>query len=440
MSKNKHKSSIDEGVPENNYFRFFYFTFIGLLILFLVIVIKAKTAPDFEIHPILFAFTILITTFQLSRLGAAMFFDLSHRLHQKKHQHINYEPFVSFVVPCKNEEKDIRNTIEKCYEIHYPNEKFEVIVINDGSTDNTIGVLNSMKGNYPDLTIVDWKINKGKRHGMAEGFRLAKGEIVVQLDSDSFIEPSTFRELIEPFKNPKVGAVCAHADPANADKNVITKMQAAYYYMSFRILKAAESVFEWVFCCSGCSSAYRKSVVMPVMDQWLKEKFLGDEVNYGDDRALTSWVLKQGFKTVYTDRVKAYTIVPENFKQLMKQQLRWKKSWIINGIFTSRFIFTKDPFIGVFYFLPLLVISFITPFIVLSGLVIFPLVNSVWPIYYLIGIFLVTTLFLLYYRYTSPNNKYWAYLYLWQILSIFVLSFVMFYAAIKIKDRGWGTR
>jgi hypothetical protein len=123
---------------------------------------------------------------------------------------------------------------------------------------------------------------------MAEGFRRARGEIIIQLDSDSYIVPGTFRKIIEPFRNSRVGAVCAHADPANPDENTLTRMQAAYYFFSFRLLKAAESTFLRVFCCSGCSSAYRRDIVLPILDQWLGEKFLGLPTTWGDDRALTN--------------------------------------------------------------------------------------------------------------------------------------------------------
>src|SRR5215218_8863467 len=74
---------------------------------------------------------------------------------------------------------------------------------------------------YGKVRVVDWKANRGKRAAMAEGFRRTQGEIVVQLDSDSYIDPKTFRNLIQPFRNVVIGAVCAHTDPANADENLL---------------------------------------------------------------------------------------------------------------------------------------------------------------------------------------------------------------------------
>jgi hyaluronan synthase len=352
-----------------------------------------------------------------------------------------YEPTVTFVIPCKDEEKAIRKTVSKCFEVDYPRKKVEVIVINDGSVDNTIGMLREMEKEFPTLIVVDWKVNRGKRHGMAEGFKRAKGEIIVQLDSDSYIVPETFRELIKPFQNPEIGAVCAHADPENADQNIMTRMQSAYYFMSFRILKAAESTYGVVFCCSGCSSAYRKDVVLPIMDIWLEEKFLGLPVTWGDDRGLTNWVIKKGFKTIYTDEARATTIVPTNLKQFIKQQIRWKKGWFVNSTFLSRFIFQKEPFVAMVYFFPLTVLTILTPFMAARALFYTPLYHGPLTItYYLLGIFLITALLAVYYRIVARDNKYWPYLFIWSGLNTLILSFLLFYALATIQNRKWGTR
>ncbi len=275
---------------------------------------------------------------------------------------------------------------------------------------------------------------------MSAGFRIAKGEIIIQLDSDSYIDPRTTRALIEPFKNRTIGAVCAHADPENADENFLTKMQAAYYFLSFRILKAAESTFFSVFCCSGCSSAYRKDIVLPIMEPWLNEKFLGLPVTWGDDRALTNWVIKLGYKTMYTDKVQAYTICPNNMKTLMKQQVRWKKGWFVNSIFASKFILKKQPFIALTYFFPLIFITLITPFMAVKALIYNPLVNGISPLYYVLGVYLVALIITIYYRIIAKDNKYWPYVMVWSTLNMLVLSFILFYAMFSIQNRKWGTR
>jgi hyaluronan synthase len=430
-------------VPEVLYYT--TLTVVGLVLLFLIILTKSRTASSFGVEPILLAYTILVTTFELSRLVAAMFYsNTSHIRQLTKEQQVNtydYEPMVSFVIPCYNEGPAIEKTITKCFEAHYPKEKLEVIVINDGSTDDTLSVLTRLhKTKFPQLVIIDFKKNQGKRHGMSAGFAQAKGEILVQLDSDSYIVPETFREIIDPFRNPEIGAVCAHADPENSDQNFLTKMQAAYYFLSFRVLKAAESAFFTVFCCSGCSSAYRKSVVEPIMDIWLHEKFLGLPVTWGDDRALTNWVLRRGFKTMYTDKATAFTICPDTLKKLLKQQVRWKKGWFVNSIFASKFIVKTDPFVAFTYFFPLIFVTLSTPFMAVKALLYNPIVRGVSPGYYILGVFLVAALVVTFYRSVSRENKYWPYVFAWSAINMVVLSFILFYALFSIQNRKWGTR
>ncbi len=419
-------------------FRFFLIL-LGFLILCVILWLKSSTASDFYNDPILLIYTVLVTTFELSRLIAATFYRHTHReiLRVVKGK---YEPTVSFVIPCKNEEKSIAKTIYKCFESEYPKNKLQVIVINDGSTDGTETVLDEMKLIFPSLVVINWKDNRGKRHGMSEGFRVASGEIVVQLDSDSYIQPSTFRKIIEPFENPEVGAVCAHADPENANENILTKMQAAYYFMSFRILKAAESSFMSVFCCSGCSSAYRKNLVLPIMDQWLNEKFLGLPVTWGDDRALTNWVIKLDHKTIYTDEALATTICPDTWKVFFKQQVRWKKGWFVNSISASRFLYKKQPFIAFTYFFPLIFVTLATPFMAVRAFIYNPIVKGIYPVFYILGVLLISALVVVFYRYVARDNKYWPYVFVWSGINMMVLSFILFYSLATIQNRKWGTR
>lgn len=215
----------------------------GAILVFFIILLKSKTTDDFRVEPYLFSYAIFVTTFIISRIVAALLYESSmsslkndiHPDFRKYSEH--YEPTVTFVIPCLNEERDIADSVSNCYQIDYPKEKIEVIVINDGSTDNTLSILRQLQETYPNLKVIDWP-NQGKRWAMAAGFKVSTSEIIIQLDSDSEIDPKTFQEWIEPFKNPAVAAVCAHGVPKNADKNVITRMQSAYYFMSFRILKS----------------------------------------------------------------------------------------------------------------------------------------------------------------------------------------------------------
>jgi hyaluronan synthase len=417
--------------------------FLALVTFLVILYLKSRSSIALVGDPLLFVYTVGITMFQLSRLMSAILYRRINRPYLAAAGHPSaeaYEPPVSFVIPCKNEEGAIGRTVAKCFEAHYPREKLEVIVINDGSTDGTIDVLQELQKRYDRLVVVDWKENRGKRHGMAEGIRRAKGEIIIQLDSDSYISPDTFRNLVRPFRHPEVGAICAHADPANAEQNWLTRMQAAYYFISFRVLKAAESTFMTVFCCSGCSSAYRREVILPVLDQWLAEKFLGLPVTWGEDRALTNWVLRKNYRTIYSEEVHAHTICPDTFTKFLKQQIRWKKGWLVNSLFATRFILRREPFVALTYFFPLFVISLITPLIAVKSLILGPIVRGTLPLYYISGVFLMSFIMTLYYRWISRENRYWPFVFVWSAINMVFLSFVLFYSIATIQNRKWGTR
>lgn len=414
---------------------------IGLFAI--IIFLKAKSAATEYLDPVVIFYTLFVTLFQLSRLLTALMHRASFRAAVTEEADVKGEflPSISFVIPCMNEEDEIQNTIGTCYASHYPRDLIEVIVINDASTDASQLKIFEMKDHYPNLKIIDWSQNRGKRHGMAEGFRSATGEIVIQLDSDSRIEPRDVSKVVEAFRNSKVGAVSFHTDPANADENLLTRMQAAYYFLSFRILKAAESTFRVVFCCSGCASAYRREVVVPILDEWLEEKFLGKPVTWGDDRALTNRVLREGYQTLYSDRVRAYTIVPSTLRQFMKQQIRWKKGWFVNSLFASKFIVRRDPFVAFTYFFPLVLVTILAPFMAARAFLYTPFVHGISSTYYYVfGVLAIAALITVVYRFFSRSNRYWPYVLLWAIFNMLILSYLLIFALATIQNRKWGTR
>ena len=113
--------------------------------IFFLIFLKAKTISDFFSDPLLFSYTIFVTTFEISRLLVATLLYKSNTSDIVARDEEKYEPVVSFVIPCKNEEAAIENTVRKCFSVDYPKEKLEVIVINDGSTDRTGEILDNLK-------------------------------------------------------------------------------------------------------------------------------------------------------------------------------------------------------------------------------------------------------------------------------------------------------
>ena len=114
---------------------------------------------------------------------------------------------------------------------------------------------------------VDTAAAKAAQVRASSGLGDRSAEILAFVDSDSVLEPDALRQLVHGFRDRRVGAVCGHADVLNTSDSWLTRMQAVRYYVAFRVIKAAESVFDCVTCCSGCFAAYRRAAVLPHLEE-----------------------------------------------------------------------------------------------------------------------------------------------------------------------------
>jgi len=350
---------------------------------------------------------------------------------------VGYEPTVAVLIACMNEAGSIEKTIGRAYCEGYPHSKLECIVVNDGSTDSTLPEMLSSQARHPDLVVVDFDENKGKRHGMAIGALLAHSEVLVYVDSDSFLMPGSIRKVIQGLAEPTVAAVSGHTDVENVAVNVLTRMQDVRYFVSYRVMKAAESLFGAVSCCPGCFSAYRKSCVLNVLDAWLHQRFLGKYATYGDDRGLTNHLLRH-YRILYDDEALATTIVPENWMQYIRQQARWKRSWIREFFFAAKFFWRKHPIAALSWY-AMTILPFLAPMVMFNALILAPLLYGTPAGFYIGGVLVVTLLWSLYYLEKTGRPHWWTGF-------VFVLSYVLFfswqgyYSAATMRFTGWGTR
>jgi hyaluronan synthase len=376
-------------------------------------------------------YTVVVTTHVLSRFVLAAGYrpppDLGH------------EPTVAIVVPAFNESVAVRRTIDACMAVNYDQERLRLIVVNDGSSDDTWQHMIQAASRYPRgrVECLDLGVNRGKRAAMAAGIRAAAdAEILVFVDSDSMPAPQAIRQIVQGFADPKVGAISGVTHVRNAARNTLTRMQMARYFVSFRLLKSAESVVGAVACCSGCFAAYRTSAVLPVLDAWENQRFLGVECTYGDDRALTNMLLRRRWITIFDSSAQAWTDAPERYRQFFRQQLRWKKSWsregplLLSHIWRSRF--RAFPFV-----LMGTLSALLSPFVLLLNLA-QPAISGQLPVVYLLGLFLVSMAYALFYR-ALRNDGLWTYACLGTYFYI-ATSPQLWWAMLRIRDGSWGTR
>ncbi len=406
----------------------------------IIILMRTESLLYFRFNKLLYLYSIMAAVFLLSRY----FFGA---LYRPMPVDPSFTPGVSIIIPCFNEEEWIARTIRCCVDQDYPVDKLEVIIVNDCSSDNSeIEIVNMLARLYKEssryltrerIKYIRPKQNGGKREALALGARHATHELLVFVDSDSFLAHDAIKNLVQPFRDPKIGGVSGRTDVANTYTNGATKMQAVRYYIAFRIMKAAEAYFDAVTCLSGPLACYRRDIVMEHMDEWLGQQFLGQRATFGDDRSLTNFVLRK-HRTAYQDTAICATIVPNTHQSLLKQQMRWKRSWLRESIIAGRFMWKKEPFMSLFFYIGLLT-PVLAPVVVVYNLIYVPVAYGIFPLTFMVGLLLMS-LMMSFAQLFFRKSSIWFYGFLFCIYYEFVLLWQMPIAWFTFWKSTWGTR
>ncbi len=261
----------------------------------------------------------------------------------------NFHPPITIIVPLYNEGGSIAKTIRSFSEQVYPKENLHVMVIDDCSTDNSYEIAKKEIVKYPNAQIFRNKNNVGKRKSIINAVRRCKTEFVISIDSDVILDKHAISRLIRRFTKEDIVAVGGRVDVVNNNVNWLTQMQTVKYYYSYKHLKNLERSFFSVMCLSGCLTAYRTKVLIELEDILLKRNFFGLPIKYGEDRFLTRQIIKAGYKTFLTLDAHSYTKVPENLDQYILQQLRWRRSNLIDFFCGLSHIWKINPIVSIHY-------------------------------------------------------------------------------------------
>lgn len=405
-----------------------------------IILMRAESVIYFKFNKALYLYSIIAAVFLLSRYLFGVMY---------KQVPINPEftPGVTIIVPCFNEEEWIQRCILSCINQDYPADRIEVIIVDDCSNDQSVEkikeiveILYQEANRYQTRDRLKYLVqseNKGKRDALAWGAERAMHELLVFVDSDSFLDPFAIRNIVQPFQDPKMGGVAGRTDVANTYTNGLTKMQAVRYYISFRIMKAAEAYFDAVTCLSGPLSCYRKKIVLDNKEQWLNQTFFGQKATFGDDRSMTNFVL-QNHRTSYQDSAVCSTIVPNRYNIFLKQQMRWKRSWLRESLIAGSFIWKKEPFMAVFFYMGL-VVPIAAPFVVIYNLIYIPLVLRVFPTTFFVGLLMMALLMSLMQLFMRKSTT-WVFGLLFCLYYEAILLWQMPIAWVTFWKSTWGTR
>ena len=351
-------------------------------------------------------------------------------------------PALTVVIPAYNEGAMVEAAIHSVAAADYPRERLEIIAVDDGSTDDTWRYMARAAQRFPGLvTAVRLERNQGKRAALAEGFRRAHGEIVVTVDSDSEIERQTLAAIAGPFRDRRIGAVAGKVAVHNRRAGLIPRMLHVRFVLSFDFLRSAQSFFRTVYCCPGALAAYRMSVVRQVLPQWERQRFLGTECTYGEDRAMTNCILEVGYDTVYQRSAVVHTLVPETYTRLCKMYLRWDRSYIREELRFARVVWKRPPLWRALAMYESTVTNLRFPVAYLSIALMgaHAVQDPLAILRMLVAIMVVSLVYVLYYL---RSERSWDFVFgiLYAYFSFFALTWIFPYAALTLRARGWLTR
>ncbi len=248
--------------------------------------------------------------------------------------------FISVVVPARNEEINIENCIRNIMKSNYPKDKFEIIAINDRSTDNTLSILQNLAVEFPNLKILNIKNDseknnlKGKPGALHQGILSSKGEIIMMTDADCQVNPNWISTIEQRFSNPEIGLVPSYT--IINDKNIFDKLQALEWVYMHTMARAGVGNNNPLGC-YGNNLSIRRTVYDKI-GGYPNIKF-----SVTEDLALLKAVFKSGYRINYVcDYNSTVTTVPcHTFNEYILQHKRWAVGGIDLGKDAVYFVFTS---------------------------------------------------------------------------------------------------
>ena len=244
-------------------------------------------------------------------------------------------PKVSIIVPAYNEENNLNRTINSLLELDYPKEKLEIIIVNDGSTDNTLKIAKSF---IPYGVKIYTKKNGGKGKALNYGLKRVTGTLVGCLDADSFVEKESLKKIIPYFYDKNIMAVTP-ALKVDKPKNFFQRIQMIEYFIGI-FLRKIFSYLNSIHVTPGPFTIYRKEFF---------DRYGGyAEHNLTEDIEIALRIQKNGYRIENSTNAVVYTNVPLTFKDLLKQRLRWYTGFIENVSDYKELFSIKHGNLGIF--------------------------------------------------------------------------------------------
>jgi len=259
----------------------------------------------------------------------------------EKMKDVEFTPSVTILVPAHNEGSSIEAAIQSLLEVVYPD--LEILVINDGSSDDTYACASKWAGNYrsASVRVIDTGVNVGKAEALNIGLKHTDREVVVVMDADSRLEPQAILKGVAHFINPEVVAVAGNVKIINR-VNLVTKLQTLEYLLGLNLVRRAQGYFQCVNIIPGPMGFFKREVLLELGGY--------DSDTYAEDCDLTLKMLARGMRVNYEPEAISWTECPENITGLITQRYRWTRGILqaLKKNKTSFFHIKKSGFINSF--------------------------------------------------------------------------------------------
>jgi len=374
----------------------------------------------------LIAILIVPIIIDLPRTLGKTFFLLVHGVyeHFSSKNHEYNEPLVSVIVPAHNEEKAIERTIQSLIKQEYPRK--EIIVVDDGSTDGTYEIAQKFAKKGLIKLVHREKASGKKDRAVNFGIIYSRGDIIVTVDADTLLEPSSLSELIKPFRDQRIGAVSGNIRVLNR-VNLLTRLQAYEYLMAMEMGRRFQAVTGMLMIIPGALGAVRKSLA--------RSLGLYDPDTITEDFDITVKIHKSKMKVKFAYKAIGWTVVPEGWREWIKQRTRWTAGQLQTLIKHRNVFFSR-------YFGIVGLVA--TPDMLFMDMILL-FVRTVWlialPLFYLNILHILSLLIFLFYLFNelliilaaallSPKKRDLIYL---PLTPIVVLFYRPFYGLIRMK-------
>lgn len=256
-------------------------------------------------------------------------------------------PFITVLMPMHNEEKVLENSIRSLMDSDYDKDKFEIIAINDNSTDSTGELLDKLAMEYPQLKPFHRKSElRGKPAALNDAMELAKGEFLIVFDADYLPSTKMLKELSRAMSNPEIGAVMGRVIPHNHAKNLLTRLLYIERVAGYQVDQQARYNMRLIPQYGGTVGGYRKSLI--------KETGGFNIRALAEDTELTFRLYTMGYKVMYANDAECYEESPETWLVRGKQVRRWSRGHnyvmfrYLFKLLGSKFLSFKEKVDGVF--------------------------------------------------------------------------------------------